>query len=67
MGQTLEQKLSDLPPTKESIESIKLTIFLIQEDINESENEERKRVQRLNLATCKGRIKTIENSLKQPI
>jgi hypothetical protein len=64
MGQTLAEKLSALPPTKESIESIKLTIFLIQQDIDESENEDRKRVQKLNVLTCKGRMKEIENSLK---
>lgn len=58
-GKTLEQTLSDLPPTQESIERIKLSIAIIKEDIDTTENQERKRILKLNLATCKKRLEEL--------
>ena len=65
MGQTLEQILSELPPTKESIESIKLTITLMKEDRDTTDNQERKRILGLNIKDCEKRIKEI--GLARPI
>lgn len=59
-GQTLEQLLSTLPSTTESIEKIRETVKELEKDIETSGNEERKRIQRLNILTCLKRIKEIE-------
>lgn len=53
MGKTLEEKLNELPRDQESIEKIRETVKEIQEDIDTTDNQDRKRVLKLNLADCK--------------
>ena len=64
-GKTLETLLSELPPTKESIEIIRETVKEIEKDIDTSTNPERIRIRKLNILSCEKRIKEIENKLNQ--
>lgn len=60
-GKTIEVILSEMPATPETIQLILGTVKEIQEDIDTSDNQERKRILRLNIAICEKRIKQIYN------
>lgn len=65
MAESINDLLQKLPPTQESIDSIKLTVVLIKDDRDSSENEERKSVLKKNIDQCNNRIKQIQQSIKK--